>query len=1049
MANDYNGLVNPILYFLNDGEGLTPQPVVMPAYGPWDSLESAKNGLIEAFGSIEDVPRAYTFCVISDNKPEEWWFTRKGDWFSVEPKCKASSSSLVYYTVTFGNIYPSGAVATMTYNGIPQTVRPGGSYSVPNGSRILVTVTCDNYEPYEHTYQVYDNITIPTIQLNPSSQLYTLTIGSVTPAGLSDVVLKATYLTTINRTVYTSDTIQVPYNTPVRITGTATGYVFDWYGMVTENMVLPIDMVESSGEPTTYNLTVNVTPSEASDAVLTITYGSTTLQAAPGTPVPIPNGSYCTITGIKQGYTASPIYTAINGQDVTMTLAFAEDTPVPEYGELEIREVNPEDARIEVDGRTVSVGFVGRYPQGTNVRVVISKTGYITYDHTYSIEGGGVNPVIVRLQEENPELYTLIVNAIDSSNNQPVNTASISVMYSGLSAPVVIQSGGHVDDIPNGAGVFISVDAQGYYNKTDNFIMSGPTTRNISLVANANPSYDLTINVTPSFGNIVHHSYIDEHGQRRETDSQNVSTELINNIMGGTNAVITVSGEGYETQTRTVMMNGDKTESFELIKKKYTLKVTTIPSDATITVSYEGVSPITISSGDTVNNIPHGTVVSVVTSKENYATETHRYTMTSNMDETISLSPLAGLVIYVDTPSAQNATIIVTESQYEGETLVYHETYTPAHGEYIYPVAGHTISIEVYKRGYDYSYTHPYQESFVMPSAGVVKHITLTPDLTKNYEFSASLIKVIFTNQGQYSTYPIDFTHGETVTYRYTVNGGAEQVAVDTLLIENLHAGDVIDGYAQLTSVDGYSYHWGMFGTGAYGIEDQETNYNPDPNTEVQIRFWPTSIFGVILKDCDIDTTVNRTVRIDALKADSGSPLTVGGYLNRPTNINFGTKEGMPVLFFYRGDSVKITAKATVNNQVVQFNTTLTNTSDSCDSGIIVDFANQTITTEHISILWATSKLAYGPLDISYEPNDDSGDTVNIDMFNGAGNYGIIVPEHVDVDIVAKFDYDGGTHEYTKQNTVTIQDVFGSNFVEVRESNVKSEIVSLTAFEGM
>lgn len=90
---DYNGLCTSLLLMkLSNGEYI-PLPSVQASYGPFNSLDEAKNDLIDTFTSIENVPRGYTFCVIEEGKPQEYWFTKTGDWSTIEKKNVSSSSS--------------------------------------------------------------------------------------------------------------------------------------------------------------------------------------------------------------------------------------------------------------------------------------------------------------------------------------------------------------------------------------------------------------------------------------------------------------------------------------------------------------------------------------------------------------------------------------------------------------------------------------------------------------------------------------------------------------------------------------------------------------------------------------------------------------------------------------------------------------------------------------------------------------------------------------------------------------------------------------------
>ena len=91
---DYNSIARALLLLIRnkDGENV-PFASLMPSYGPFNTMDAAKSDLIETFGYIENVPRGYTFCIIEENKPQEYWFTRDGDWTSVEKKNISSSTT--------------------------------------------------------------------------------------------------------------------------------------------------------------------------------------------------------------------------------------------------------------------------------------------------------------------------------------------------------------------------------------------------------------------------------------------------------------------------------------------------------------------------------------------------------------------------------------------------------------------------------------------------------------------------------------------------------------------------------------------------------------------------------------------------------------------------------------------------------------------------------------------------------------------------------------------------------------------------------------------
>lgn len=91
---DYNTIAKALLLMVRNKDGVNvPFASLMPSYGPFESLEAVYADLINTFGEIGNVPRGYTFCVIENNKPQEYWLTKAGDWSSKEKKNVSSSSS--------------------------------------------------------------------------------------------------------------------------------------------------------------------------------------------------------------------------------------------------------------------------------------------------------------------------------------------------------------------------------------------------------------------------------------------------------------------------------------------------------------------------------------------------------------------------------------------------------------------------------------------------------------------------------------------------------------------------------------------------------------------------------------------------------------------------------------------------------------------------------------------------------------------------------------------------------------------------------------------
>ena len=92
---DYNGLCKSILLLKLENGEYVPLASVLPSYGPFNSMSEALADLGNTFKAVTNVPRGYTFCLIENGKPQEYWFTKEGDVNSIEKKNTSSSSTVI------------------------------------------------------------------------------------------------------------------------------------------------------------------------------------------------------------------------------------------------------------------------------------------------------------------------------------------------------------------------------------------------------------------------------------------------------------------------------------------------------------------------------------------------------------------------------------------------------------------------------------------------------------------------------------------------------------------------------------------------------------------------------------------------------------------------------------------------------------------------------------------------------------------------------------------------------------------------------------------
>ena len=881
MADKYNALNIPALLFDDIGGTLQPVAFLQPGYGPWGSKEEAREQLVNIFGNISIVPQAYTFCIIdASGKPEEWWFTRKGDWDTIEPKCKAGTSAgdNVTYTVTIGDIAPTGYRAILTYSGVPQTVTAGQRVSVPRGASVTVTITKDGYQPKVYTRDnIQDNWTIPSTVLQPvATETRTLTIGTVSANGypssqLTNVHLYASYAGITNREVSTGTKIEVSNGTPVSITGTAgmlfTSFSFEynWYDTITYDRTLDIVFERAAVEPSFRKLIINVTPTAVqSDCHITVKYGNTSVDASPGVNIPIPKEyTSVQVIGVATGYSqvVSPLYVDMSQPDENNTvraeLAFEEDQVIIEFGTLTISSCNVPGATIKVNGGAAYVGWSNQYVGGTEVTVTAEKEGYKPYSNVYTVPPGGNMNAVIRMEEVAPEMCSLTINVL------PANiAAAITVYYTGLAEPIRAQSGVAIPNIPKGTGVTFAISASGYQDLTNQMVTVDETNKVVERTltpAQYTAWYVKPVVTSQDTGDALPNatvtvSYVNTNAEP-VTGRILSYGETVRGVLDGTDFRVQVVCEGYTTydQTFNITHNYDSLP-IQMSAKKLSLTINTNPviSMASETSSIwctvfapeeylsilseeelnaMGVPRYRIASGDTIANLMYKARVQIEVYAEGYESRTKMYTITEDTTDTITLAQLQGL--YVNTVPL-NAEVIIKYGTYNYST----NTWTRVDKERQVNDSGEAISVpqgkDVLVRGVKEGYVEQSLPVFRMEQNGKEINIALEPDTTLETKCSFTVnpyAKVLCNPRGTYSDTSIS-AYSNFVRYEYSVNGGATQTYISTegvpetlpLVIDNLDAGSVVTGFAYLevpagASGDGHVYAPVYFSTGRTGTE--------------------------------------------------------------------------------------------------------------------------------------------------------------------------------------------------------------------------------------
>lgn len=234
--------------------------------------------------------------------------------------------------------------------------------------------------------------------------------------------------------------------------------------------------------PTTkYLVTVNVTPSNAN---VTINGQNTrTLEVDEGSDVVI-NAS---LTGyISQSRTINNI-----SQNETVNIVL-EETPSENYT-LTVNP-SPNNANVTLNGQS---GRSITVPAGTSVRVIVSSSGYQTYDETVVVNAD--RTLNVTLDPIPVETYTVTVNPIPNNATVLINGQNTRTL-----------------EVPAGSDVTINVSASGYSDGVEHiYNISQDETVNVvleELPPSPTPVYQLSVNGNSSDFNIL----VDAEGETKQ-----------------------------------------------------------------------------------------------------------------------------------------------------------------------------------------------------------------------------------------------------------------------------------------------------------------------------------------------------------------------------------------------------------------------------------------------------------------------------------------------------------------------------------------------------
>ena len=158
-ATIYNSLI------LQETSGGSAQikAALTAAYGPHQDLTAAQSALVAAFSNITNIPKGYTFCVLEDNKPVEYWFIMNGVNTNTTPFAQQIEKKQKEATVDLSDL----SFRTVTENGTTylEVSTDGTNYTrvgtLPTSSgditQLQVKVCTDPGEDYGQIQVSYQN----------------------------------------------------------------------------------------------------------------------------------------------------------------------------------------------------------------------------------------------------------------------------------------------------------------------------------------------------------------------------------------------------------------------------------------------------------------------------------------------------------------------------------------------------------------------------------------------------------------------------------------------------------------------------------------------------------------------------------------------------------------------------------------------------------------------------------------------------------------------------------------------------------------------------
>lgn len=341
---------------------------------------------------------------------------------------------------------------TVTATPTPNTITLDGetvnTKLVPAGTRVNIVVTKTDYITYTNTVTVNEDMTVNVVLKNTQDVVFNTVKQDDLEHPRDGVTIQ--YTIEGDGTVYTApndDHIELPINKIIHSIHSATGYTTvtkdrayeGFYGTHYENTILYPEPVDP---PSDFLLTVNTIPADA----------DCTIDGVSGKSQRVSSGNH-TVVVSKTGYTT--VTRTVNvTTDTEITIELVADNPNVTLTVV----ATPNDAIVMIDGDAVTSKSV---TPGTSHTVVVSKTGYTTYNNVVTVN----EDMTLNVTLKNTKSVTF--DAYKTDKSSPENRQGVRVQVSW-------NNGGYTHEdnvpftleVPGGTLITIVATAEGYNTET-------------------------------------------------------------------------------------------------------------------------------------------------------------------------------------------------------------------------------------------------------------------------------------------------------------------------------------------------------------------------------------------------------------------------------------------------------------------------------------------------------------------------------------------------------------------------------------------------------